>query len=222
MFRILIIAQEKKNIEELFLSLTQKGYTCSLATNDERVAKQIAEHAPDLVLVESDSHARIKELSRQIKQAKNLPIIVLVDAEMLDMTNGHLDLSDDFVTKPCRLSELELRVKRLLLREKRADSGEQIRCGDLIIDLAKCEVSVNGRPILLTFKEYQLLRFLASNQGRVSTRDALLNKVWGYEYYGGDRTVDVHIKRLRSKIEDANHTFIETVRNIGYRLQTDF
>ena len=73
--------------------------------------------------------------------------------------------------------------------------------------------------IELTFKEYELLKFLASHQGRVYTREALLNKVWGYDYYGGDRTVDVHIRRLRSKIEDAKHTFIETVRNIGYRFK---
>ncbi|MDY7018615.1 MAG: winged helix-turn-helix domain-containing protein [Chloroflexota bacterium] len=73
------------------------------------------------------------------------------------------------------------------------------------------------RPITLTFKEYQSLKFLAGNQEKVFTRDALLNKVWGYDYYGGDRTVDVHIRRLIGKIEDANHTFIDTVRNIGYK-----
>jgi len=82
-----------------------------------------------------------------------------------------------------------------------------------------CEVTVDGRLVTLTFKEYELLRFLASNRGRVFTRDVLLNEVWGYDYYGGDRTVDVHIRRLRSKIEDSTHIFIETVRNIGYRFR---
>ena len=101
------------------------------------------------------------------------------------------------------------------------DNEELIRCGDLVIDLAKCEVSLSGRLIPLTFKEYELLRFLASNRGRVFTREALLNKVWGYDYYGGDRTVDVHIRRLRSKIEDPTHTFIETVRNIGYKFRDE-
>ena len=221
MLNILIITREKKNVEKLSLSLTQKGYTCALVTNDEKVTEQIAEHTPNLILVESDSHTRIKELSQQIKQAKNLPIIALIDIEMPDMTNGHLGLSDDFVTKPCRLNELELRIKRLLLRESRTDNDEQIKRGDMIIDLAKYEVSVDGQPILLTFREYQLLKFLASSPGRVFSRETLLNKVWGYEYYGGDRTVDVHIKRLRTKIEDANHTFIETVRNIGYRLREE-
>jgi|TARA_B100001964_G_scaffold242780_1_gene318622 DNA-binding response OmpR family regulator len=219
LLNILIITREKKNVEKLSLSLTQKGYTCALVTNDEKVTEQIAEHTPNLVLVETNSHTRIKELSQQIKQTKNLPIIALVDIEMPDMINGHLGLSDDFVTKPYRLNELEFRIKRLLLRESRVNNDEQIKRGDMIIDLAKYEVSVDGQPILLTFREYQLLKFLASSPGRVFSRETLLNKVWGYEYYGGDRTVDVHIKRLRTKIEDANHTFIETVRNIGYRLR---
>lgn len=221
MFRILIIAKKTRNIEELCLSLTQKGYTCSLAAGGERITEQIARHTPDLVLVKSDSHAQNEELLGQIKRDTNLPIIALVDAETFDATDNYLGRTDDIITKPYRLNELELRIKRLLLRRESTDSGEQIKCGDLIIDLAKYEVSVDGRPILLTFKEYQLLKCLASNQGRVFTRDALLNKVWGYEYYGGDRTVDVHIKRLRSKIEITNHTFIETVRNIGYRLRAD-
>jgi DNA-binding response OmpR family regulator len=90
----------------------------------------------------------------------------------------------------------------------------------MVIDLARCEVSIKGKPVQLTFKEYELLRFLASNRGRVFSRDAILNRVWGYDYYGGDRTVDVHIRRLRSKIEEASdQTYIETVRNIGYRFK---
>ena len=172
------------------------------------------------MIIESGNPARLNELSRQIKQVKNPPVIALLEADMLGSTGEVFNYIDDFVMRPYRLSELEIRIKKLLRRES-TDASEQIKRGDLVIDLAKCEVSVAGRPILLTFKEYQLLKFLAGNQGRVFSRDALLNKVWGYEYYGGDRTVDVHIKRLRSKIEDANHAFIETVRNIGYRLKAD-
>ena len=126
---------------------------------------------------------------------------------------------DDFMISPYDARELVLRVKRLLSRDRNIDSGELIKCDGLLIDLAKCEVTLEGRIVELTFKEYELLRFLASNRGRVYTREALLNMVWGYDYYGGDRTVDVHVRRLRSKIEDAKHTFIETVRNIGYRFK---
>ena len=89
----------------------------------------------------------------------------------------------------------------------------------LVIDLANCEVRVGGKIVELTFKEYELLKFLARDRGRVFSREALLNKVWGYDYFGGDRTVDVHVRRLRSKIEISGQTFIETVRNIGYRFK---
>jgi DNA-binding response OmpR family regulator len=137
--------------------------------------------------------------------------------EMLNGIDSNLEI-DDFVARPFDLSELVARIKRILNRTNNIDNQDLIRCGDLMIDLAKCEVSVNGRLTILTFKEYELLKFLMSNRGKVFTREALLNQVWGYDYYGGDRTVDVHIRRLRSKIEDATHTFIETVRNIGYKL----
>ena len=92
-----------------------------------------------------------------------------------------------------------------------------IKCGDLVIDLAKYEATLSNKAVMLTFKEYELLKFLAGNPGRVFTREALLNRVWGYDYYGGDRTVDVHVRRLRSKIGGLGQDFIETVRNIGYR-----
>ena len=165
-----------------------------------------------------DSHSRMWELSRRIKLERQLPIIALISSGMLDSLDGHLEV-DDFVIEPYDVRELILRVKRLLYRTDNMDSSELIRCGDLIIDLARCEVSLAGRLVMLTFREYELLKFLVSNAGRVFTRDALLNRVWGYDYYGGDRTVDVHIRRLRSKIEDSSHTFIETVRNIGYRFR---
>ena len=126
---------------------------------------------------------------------------------------------DDFVVKPWEASEVTVRIKRILKQKGDIESEDIIRCGDLVIDSAKCEVSLSGKPVILTFKEYQLLKFLANNKGKVFTRDVLLDKVWGWDYYGGDRTVDVHIRRLRSKIEDSTHTFIETVRNIGYKFK---
>ena len=144
----------------------------------------------------------------------------MVGKERLDGLDSDPNI-DDFVITPCDVTELVLRIKRLLQKTNNTDSSEQIRYADLIIDLAKCEVSVGNRLVVLTFREYELLKFLASNRGRVYTREALLNKVWGHDYYGGDRTVDVHIRRLRSKIEDSSQNFIETVRNIGYRFKKD-
>ncbi|MBI2857252.1 MAG: winged helix-turn-helix transcriptional regulator, partial [Chloroflexi bacterium] len=91
--------------------------------------------------------------------------------------------------------------------------------GDLTIDSADYEVRLGGRRVDLTYREYQLLKYLASSPGRVLTRESLLANVWGADYYGGDRTLDVHIRRLRSKLEDASHVFIETVRNVGYKFK---
>jgi DNA-binding response OmpR family regulator len=219
LFKIFIIARDGKDREELYLSLTQKGYGCSVSREEEGVVSQIAEQDPALVLVASNSHSHISGLAREIKQMKSLPIIALIEKEILPDVDGYLNMIDDFVIRPYDLGELNLRVERLLRKTRQADSGETIRCGDLVIDLAKCEVYIGGRPVMLTFKEYELLKVLAGNAGRVFTREALLNKVWGYDYYGGDRTVDVHITRLRSKIENIRNVSIETVRNIGYRLR---
>ncbi len=161
----------------------------------------------------------MRELCQRLKFKRRLPIIALASEETLDSLD--VELIDDFVITPYDVRELALRVKRLLKRAKSIDPSEVIKCGDLVIDLARCETSVGRRSVVLTFREYELLKFLAKSRGQVFTRQALLNKVWGYDYYGGDRTVDVHIRRLRSKIEDSGHSFIETVRNIGYRFCKD-
>jgi DNA-binding response OmpR family regulator len=214
---ILILAEKNKPIVELCSELVRKGYDCSISPVGEDIMAQFAEKAPDLVLVETDSF-KMKTLSKGLKGDINLPIIALVHRKMLEAVDTHLGI-DDFVIQPYDVIELELRIKRLLHKTRNIASSELIRCGDLVIDLTRYEVSIGGKLIMLTFKEYELLKFLASNSSLVFTREALLNKVWGYDYYGGDRTVDVHIRRLRSKIEDSNHVFIETVRNIGYKFR---
>ena len=127
--------------------------------------------------------------------------------------------ADDFAGTTASGPELRARVRRLI--SAGTDSRDVIKRGDLSIDTANCEVFLSGRLLELTFKEYELLRFLILNPGRVHTREVLLNRVWGHDYYGGDRTVDVHVRRLRSKIEDTSHTFIDTVRNVGYRFRRE-
>ena len=125
--------------------------------------------------------------------------------------------ADDVIVVPWRLGELRLRISRLLERKTPPVKPGVINAGDLVIDPERYDVYLAGRPVLLTFKEYELLKFLATNPGRVYSRESLLEQVWGYHYFGGTRTVDVHIRRLRSKIEDADHVFIDTVWNVGYR-----
>jgi DNA-binding response OmpR family regulator len=124
---------------------------------------------------------------------------------------------DDFLTLPVAPAELSLRLRRAIWHKTGIDSDNSLSYGDLVLDLANYKVFVAEQPVTLTFKEFELLRFLMTNRGKVFTREALLNRVWGYEYYGGARTVDVHIRRLRSKIETGASVYIETVRNVGYR-----
>ncbi|MFC1870394.1 response regulator transcription factor [Chloroflexota bacterium] len=219
MLRLLIIAKESRALAGLCSGLSRNDFACSILSHGNGLLEQVVAQSPDLLLVETDGYlvnSRIRELAQRMKQVRPLPIIALVAEEKLGGLNDRLEV-DDFLVSPYDARELTLRIKRLARKSSDTDSGESIKCDGLLIDCAKCEVSVEGRVVELTFKEYEILKILASNRGRVYTRETLLNRVWGYDYFGGDRTVDVHIRRLRSKIEDSKHTFIETVRNIGYR-----
>lgn len=221
MLRLLMIAQETKELAELRSQTNKNGFACSVVPPGEGVDGEIAARRPDLVLLEMDESLPASEMQaivQKLKEKKRLPVIALLPGDRLGSLNGNLDI-DDFIASPYDVRELMLRVNRALSRARNIDGGELVKCDGLSIDLAKCEVTLEGEIIELTFKEYELLKFLAGHRGRVYNREALLNQVWGYDYYGGDRTVDVHIRRLRSKIEDASHTFIETVRNIGYRFK---
>jgi two-component system, OmpR family, alkaline phosphatase synthesis response regulator PhoP len=216
--RLAIIAKEKEKarVDKLVSELAQAGFQCSLSTEREKLAG-VTEYAPDMVLVvQNGSLAEMQRLAGHLKEQK-LPVIGLIPRPSLANLNDGGAL-DDFVAEPWATDEVVARIRRLL---KTDASDQAIRWGDLVIDPEKAEVYLAGAVIPLTYREYELLRFLATNPGRVFTREALLNRVWGYDYYGGDRTVDVHIRRLRGKIEDATHSFIETVRNIGYRFCDD-
>ena len=146
-----------------------------------------------------------------------LPSIALVPHDRAGQMDELIEV-DDFILGPPRIEELALRAARLI--ERRApDEKDVVRVEDMVINTANFEVTVGRRRVSLRYKEYELLLLMASSPGRVFSREALLNRIWGYDYLGGTRTVDVHIRRLRSKIEDAEHTFIETVWQVGYRFR---
>lgn len=219
MSRVFIIANEREQARQLRAELAQRGLDCLIVPNKDGAIEQIAGQSLGVMLLDTDEAtfgSEAWELAQRIRQERHIPLIALVSREKLNVLDSSTSM-DDFVVKPWEATEVITRIKRILRQKESMESEDIIRCGDLVIDSAKCEVSLGGKPIILTFKEYQLLKFLANNKGKVFTREALLNKVWGWDYYGGDRTVDVHIRRLRSKIEDINHFFIETIRNIGYR-----
>ena len=215
---LLIIAREDKALSKLRTGLVKVGFDCPVASFDEKMTGLLSRHSPELLLVEADSpDSPAWKSIPKLKLESSLPLIALVDGEIPEDSPGYLE-ADDFITSPYDIRELTARIQRLLKKSQRS-GGELIKSENMVIDLTNCEVAVGGKAVELTFKEYELLKLLAANKGRVYTREDLLNKIWGYEYYGGDRTVDVHVRRLRSKIEGPTDTFIETVRNIGYRFK---
>lgn len=148
----------------------------------------------------------------------SLPVMVL----MPGLVTGDVDVSRgnvDFCFPPFDAEEFAVRIGMLVARSGGDHPANVVQQGEIRIDLDRYEVTISGRKVDLTFKEYELLRVLASNPGHVYSREALLQTVWAYDYYGGTRTVDVHIRRLRSKINDVEHRFIETVWNVGYRFK---
>lgn len=214
-FTILLLSTDRERSRELGEELRRAGYTQTLVCPPEQGQRLLAERHPDLVIVDVDGEGGAMLGGGGLAGSG---VIALIPEEHLAHWDG-LSAADDFVVKPCRPQEVVARVRHLLWRKGRIDGEQRLRCGDLIIDLARYRVTVAGRPVNLTFKEYELLRFLAANPGKAFTREVLLNKIWGYDYFGGTRTLDVHMRRLRSKIEDREHTFIETVRNVGYRFK---
>jgi DNA-binding response OmpR family regulator len=160
----------------------------------------------------------VKQLLESPQAQSGAAVIVILNRDQIVSYDPSKEI-DDFVLAGASSEELLARVRQVIWKRHRLDTRNVLKCGDLVIDLANYTVHVAGRPVDLTYKEYELLRFLATNRDRVFTREVLLNKVWGYDFYGGARTVDVHVRRLRAKIEDRHNRFIETVRNVGYRFR---
>jgi len=145
------------------------------------------------------------------------PIILLVDHYQLDDLSFREDLFDDFVVGPFDVSEIATRLRHRLRRAGNESVAPRVEHGGLSMNLETYQAAIHGRVMDLTYMEYELLRFLATNPHRVFTRETLLSRVWGYEYYGGARTVDVHVRRLRAKLGEENAHLIQTVRSVGYK-----
>ncbi|SNX52776.1 response regulator transcription factor [Thermoanaerobacterium sp. RBIITD] len=224
---ILVIEDEAHILELLRYNLEAQGYNVILTDNGKDGIEKCVENTPDLVLLDLmlpdiDGLDVCKNIKRN-EQLKNIPIIMLTaKSEEFDKVLG-LELgADDYITKPFSIRELLARIKVVLRRSKNdKDVDEIIKFGDILIDTEKHIVYKSGEILDLTLKEFELLKLLSQNIGKVLTRDYLLDKVWGYEYAGETRTVDVHIRHLRKKIEDDDKSpiYIETVRGIGYKLR---
>lgn len=171
-----------------------------------------ARRPPDLAVVIGDE--AVCGRLRDDDVFADVPILLAMRVEDLD---GSVPMTEELVIAPFTQAELEARIARAR-RQLGAEEDEQVvAVGSLEVDLATYQVTVDGHPIDFAFKEYELLRFLVTHPGRVFSREALLNRVWGYDYYGGARTVDVHVRRLRAKLGNEHAGRIKTVRGVGYR-----
>ena len=208
---------------ELVALLRRQGMSCVLLSSDEDVVAldNGTGEGPELALIDT-AYMTSMEITTCLQACEEYEsyTIALVPRSRVPALDVTLKLTD-FIVSPPDPDELVIRAQRAL-RAGEAEAEEDshlIRAGDLQIDTSSYEVTIKGNRVGLRFKEYELLKLLAENPGRVFSRDALLNQIWGYEYFGGTRTVDVHIRRLRSKIEEADHNFIETIWNVGYRFR---
>ncbi len=224
--RVLVVDDEKNIVDIIKYNLKKEGYEVITAYDGEEAVKLNEENEPDLILLDImmpklDGYAAC----RKIREKYDTPIIMLTArAEEVDKVLG-LELgADDYVTKPFGTRELMARVKANLRRRSSAEQAEGednqnvLSFGPLSIDLKLFEVKKGGKVIDLTLREYELLKFLASQKTQVFSRETLLEKVWGYEYFGDVRTVDVTVRRLREKIEDdpGKPVYILTKRGVGY------
>jgi len=227
MTKILIVEDESSFSEALAFLLGKEGFEVSVAEDGRAALNIFAKEGADLILLD----LMIPEISgvdvcRTIRTTSQVPIIMLTakDAEIDKVVGLELG-ADDYVTKPYSSRELIARIKAVLRRgisdaELNGDL-EVISVGAIRLDTARHQASMNGNPIALPLKEFELLEFLMRNSGRVLTRSQLIDRVWGGDYFGDTKTLDVHIKRLRAKIEadPANPVLIQTIRGLGYKLE---
>lgn len=217
---ILLVTNHPRDIQPLEGVLVRAGYrTATVSPDEDAIIEAVSKLTPELLIVDCRRDGcQVAEMRRLLASecdVKELQVVALLTEEQAaDMDWAGID---EFVLPPCSGDELLARLRHLYWRTKRIDSDQAVKVGGLIIDLMNYEVSIDGRSAEVTFKEYELLKFLATHRGRVFTREALLNHVWGYDYYGGTRTIDVHIRRIRAKLGLSYEHLIETVRNVGYR-----
>lgn len=221
---LIYVVEDDKNISEIeSFALKNSGYEVEAFQDAGSFRVKLADRQPDLVLLDimlpdEDGLTTLSKL-RKNKETAKLPIImVTAKTAEIDKVKG-LDMgADDYLTKPFGVMELISRVKALLRRTEPAEAEKVLQIGPIILDVEKHAVSVNGENCELTYKEYELLKLMLMNAGMVTKRDTILERVWGTDYEGESRTLDMHIKTLRQKLGEAGSR-IKTVRNVGYLLE---
>lgn len=218
------IVEDDKNIREIeMFALKNSGYLVEEFENAKTFFSRITEKVPDLVLLDimlpdMDGLEIVKKLRSRPDTVRVPIILVTAKTTELDKVKG-LDIgADDYLTKPFGVMELISRVKALLRRSRALQDDKQLVFGDITLDSERREVNVDGELCELTFKEFELLKLLMVNAGIVLHRDTIMSDVWGTDYEGESRTLDMHIKTLRQKLGEAGN-MIKTVRNVGYKME---
>ena len=226
MTKILVVEDEDSVLDPLDLLLTKEGFSIITARDGKEALEKFEQTSPDLILLD----LMLPEISgtqvcRQIRSKSSVPIIMLTakDTEVDKVVGLELG-ADDYIVKPYSKAELVARIKAVLRRqssESKPNDLGVISAGPVNIDIDRHLVTINGSTIALPLKEFELLEFLVRNSGRVLTRTQLIDRVWGSDYFGDTKTLDVHVKRLRAKIESdpANPVYIQTIRGLGYKFE---
>jgi two-component system response regulator RegX3 len=226
---VLVVDDEESFIDALQVGLSREGFEVRVARDGSEALEQFATSAPDVILLD----VMLPRLSgtdvcREIRRTSQVPIImVTAKGSEIDAVVGLEVGADDYVVKPYRLRELVARVRAVLRRAERPVSDDDdgstsaVVVRDVTIDPERHVVTVRGEPVRLPLREFELLWVLMSNAGRVLTRDQLIDKVWGSDYFGDTKTLDVHVKRLRAKVESdpSNPDRIVTIRGLGYKYE---
>ena len=219
---IMVVDDEKNICELLRLYLEKEDFDVTICNNGSDAISLIRQNQPSLVLLDIMMPVIDGwEVCRQVREFSNVPIIMLTaKGETFDKVMG-LDLgADDYIVKPFDTKEVVARVKAVLRRSSSADTEGEVRYDKLTVNIVKYELCVDGKVIDTPPKELELLYHLAKNPTRVYTRDQLLDEVWGFEYFGDSRTVDVHVKRLREKLEGVSDQWsLKTVWGVGYKFE---
>ena len=218
---ILVVDDDPQIRRVLRTALIEHGYEATDARNGEEAIERLREEKPSLIILDMNMPGMNGlETCRTIRSTSNIPIIMLTVRDSEADKIAALDAgADDYVTKPFSPGELNARIAALLRRTLRASTPAMtLRYGPLVIDVDRHVVRVDGTEVRLTAKEFLLMQYLIEHRGRVLSRDLLLTDVWGYQYTGGTRTVDVHIRRLREKIPALAEAIV-TVKQFGYRLE---
>lgn len=212
MYSLFLLANQSNGALPLLGTIDRAGLACRVGCDLSQLEDVENSVAPEAVLVDLESvgPTQAHQFVDECKKLK-LPVVVVIPSERASEHDPSLN-ADEFIFGPMREQELVARVKQAIFRVHGPASSKVLRVGDLVVDLERYDVTISGRRVSLTYKEFQLLVLLASNPGRVYTREALLSQVWGYDYLGGTRTVDVHVRRLRSKVEGPGRVYVETIQ----------